>query len=88
MEVSLAATLGVPLITGAVTWVICLVNNHYQNNTTRSLIEYRLIQLEKKVDKHNGVIDRTYELEKLTELQEEKIKVANNRIKDLEEKEK
>ncbi|MFA9462931.1 MAG: hypothetical protein ACERKN_01435 [Velocimicrobium sp.] len=88
MDAPLAATLGVPLITGALTLVVCLVNNHYQNNTTRSLIEYRLKKLEEKVDKHNGVIDRTYELEKLMELQEEKIKVANNRIKDIEEKEK
>ncbi len=88
MDASLAATLGVPLITGAVTLVVCLANNHYQNNTTRSLIEYRLKKLEEKVDKHNGVIDRTYELEKLTLLQEEKIKAANSRIKDLEEKEK
>lgn len=88
MDASILATLGAPLITGAVAVIVCVVNNHYQNASTRNLIEYRLVQLEKKVDKHNSVIDRTYELEKLTELQEEKIKVANNRIKDLEEKEK
>ena len=28
------------------------------------LINYRLEQLEKKVDKHNSVVERTYELEK------------------------
>lgn len=28
------------------------------------LINYRLQQLEKKVDKHNSVVERTYELEK------------------------
>ena len=61
-----------------------MVNNHYQNNSTRNLIEYRLRKLEEKVDKHNNVIDRTYKLEELTALQEEKIKVANHRIDDLE----
>lgn len=40
---------------------------------------YRLEQLEKKVDKHNSVIERTYILE-------EKMKVANHRISDLERK--
>ena len=41
------------------------------------LTNYRLSQLEKKVDKHNSVIERTYILE-------EKMKVANHRIEDLE----
>ena len=48
------------------------------------LTQYRLEQLEKKVEVHNGVIDRVYKLEERTELQEEKIKVANHRIGDLE----
>lgn len=34
--------------------------------------------------KHNNVVERTYKLEELTALQEEKIKVANHRIDDLE----
>ena len=48
------------------------------------LTQYRLEQLEKKVEAHNKVIDRVYNLEERTELQEEKIKVANHRIEDLE----
>lgn len=48
------------------------------------LTQYRLAQLEKKVEVHNQVIDRVYKLEERTELQEEKIKVANHRIVDLE----
>ena len=50
------------------------------------LTSYRLEQLEKKVEVHNKVIDRVYKLEERTELQEEKIKVANHRIGDLEKK--
>lgn len=45
------------------------------------LTNYRLEQLEKKVDKHNSVIERTFILE-------EKMKVANHRIEDLEKEEK
>ena len=52
--------------------------------TSSKLTSYRLEQLEKKVDVHNQVIDRVYKLEERTELQEEKIKVANHRIEDLE----
>ena len=49
------------------------------------LTQYRLEQLERKVEVHNQVIDRVYKLEERTELQEEKIKVANHRIGDLED---
>ena len=52
------------------------------------LTTYRLEQLEKKVDKHNSVIDRTYKLEEKCMLYDEKFSVANHRIDDLEEKEK
>ena len=50
-----------------------------------NLTQYRLEQLEKKVEVHNQVIDRVYKLEERTELQEEKIKAANHLIGDLEE---
>lgn len=43
------------------------------------LTNYRIEQLEKKVDKHNSVIERTC-------LLEEKVKVINHRIEDLEGK--
>lgn len=48
------------------------------------LTSYRLEQLEKKVQAHNNLVERMYQLEERTELQEEKIKVANHRIDDLE----
>ena len=48
------------------------------------LTMYRLEQLEKKVDKHNNVIDRTYKLEEGQALLVEQMKVANHRLEDLE----
>ncbi len=49
-----------------------------------AMLTYKLSELAKHVEKHNSVIERTYELEKRTELQEEKIRVANHRLNDLE----
>ena len=48
------------------------------------LTQYRLEQLERKVEVHNGIIDRVYKLEQHNEVQDEKIRVANHRIEDLE----
>lgn len=49
------------------------------------LTNYRIEQLEKKVDKHNQVIDRVYKLEKRDAVIDEEIKVVNHRINDLED---
>ena len=54
--------------------------------TTSKLTNYRIEQLEKKVDRHNSIIERTYRLEENDKLLEEKIKVANHRLDDLERK--
>ena len=48
------------------------------------LTAYRLEQLEKKVDRHNTVIERTYKLEEAQAVMQEQIKVVNHRIGDLE----
>ena len=58
METLLAAA-----ISGAVTLAVCLVTNHAQAEKTRALIDYRVSELEKKVDKHNSVVERTFRLE-------------------------
>ncbi len=48
------------------------------------LTVYRIEQLEKKVEKHNNLVERTYQLEEEQEVEKEKIKVINHRIEDLE----
>ena len=48
------------------------------------LTSYRIEQLEKQVQAHNNLIERTYRLEQHNEVQDEKIAVANHRIEDLE----
>lgn len=71
-------------ITAGVTLVICLITNHAQAQKTLALMEYRLTELTKAVERHNNLIDRTYRLEQDSALHEEQIKVANHRIDDLE----
>lgn len=72
------------LVSASVTLFVCILNNRTQNDKTRALMEYKLGELEKKVNKHNNLIERTYRLEEKTAIQEEQIKVANHRIADLE----
>lgn len=54
------------------------------NRKASALIAYRLEQLEKKVDKHNNAVERTFALEKRADVVDEQIRVANHRIEDLE----
>lgn len=51
---------------------------------SNKLIQYRLEQLEKKVQAHNNLVERTYHLEERDAIYDEKIKVMNHRIQDLE----
>ena len=68
-------------ISAGVTLLVCLISNHGQQEKTRALMEYKLDELTKRVEKHNSVVERTYVLE-------EKVRVANHRIDDLEEENK
>ncbi len=52
--------------------------------TSSKLTQYRLEQLEKKVEAHNTLIERTYRLEEQVRVFDEKFKVVNHRIDDLE----
>ena len=83
------------LISAAAAILICMINNRQQrktadkqHNTTIALIEYKLDQLAHKVDLHNNAVERLYKVESALGLQEERMKVANHRIDDLEHAEK
>lgn len=49
-----------------------------------SVLKADIRTLSNRVEAHNKVVDRTYALERKADVLEEKIKVANNRIGDLE----
>ena len=81
------STITVALITLSgviITNVISFFANKKTSNDNFKLFIYRVEQLEKKVEKHNSVVERTFQLEKGQELALEKFKVVNHRIDDLE----
>lgn len=51
------------IISGVFSLIVCIVTNVASNKATRDLLEYRLTQLEKKVDKHNNLVERMYKCE-------------------------
>lgn len=72
------------IIVAALALLGTLAGSYFSNRKTTALISYRLDQLERKQDKHNTLIERTYKLEEDVAIQAEKIRVANHRIDDLE----
>ena len=71
------------IIVGILSLIGTLAGTYFANRKSSALIAYRLELLE-KVDKHNSVVERTFKLEEQAAVIEEKIKVANHRIEDLE----
>lgn len=72
---------------------VAAIQSHAQHSETLSEMDkrdalqaQRIEQLEKKMDKHNQLIERVYRLEQHSVLTDEQIKVANHRIDDLEKK--
>ena len=53
--------------------------------TASKLTNYRIEQLEKKVEKHNHVIERVYELEKQEAVMDEEITIMGHRIEEFAE---
>lgn len=72
------------IIVALIAFAGTLSGSFFAQRKSTALIAYRLEQLEKKVDKHNSVVERTYSLEKRADVVDEKLKVANHRIDDLE----
>jgi len=74
------------VIVGLLSLVGSLIAVWATNRRASALIAYRLEQLEKKVTLHNNLVERMYAVEERTSVTEEKVKVVNHRIDDLEAK--
>lgn len=72
----------VALITGAFSFL----GVYFSNRKNAAIIEVRLSNLERKVEAHNHLVERMYAVEEKTTVLDEKLKVANHRIEDLEAK--
>lgn len=73
------------LISAGVTLIVCMFNNRAQTEKSRALIEYKLTELTKKVEKHNNLIERTYKLEEQATLATAEFRRVNHRLTSLEE---
>ena len=65
-----AATIVSGLISAAAAIIVSVITAVYNNK----LMMYRIEQLEKKMDKHNNLIDRVYHLEEAQAVTDEKLK--------------
>lgn len=83
------------LISAAAAILVCLLNNYFTDKrrqekadkdleVLKATITTEISALTKKVEKHNNVIERVYALEGRMDVAEERQKVANHRIEDLE----
>lgn len=72
------------IIVGVLSLAGTLAGAYFANRKSSALIAYRLEQLEKKVNLHNNAVERLYAVEKEQEVIEERVKVANHKIDDLE----
>lgn len=68
-----------------ITGILSLIGVYFANRKSAALMEYRLHQLELKVDKHNQVVERTFRLEEQTALLEAENKRTNKRLEILED---
>lgn len=80
----------VACITGVLSLVGVIISNIAAHNRTMAAVEKaqavtdeRIEQLTREVRAHNGLVERTYNLEAQARLLDEKLKVANHRIDDL-----
>ena len=86
----MSETVKIALISGGCSILVglfSLVGVYFANRKSAALMEYRLGELEKKVDKHNNVIERTFKLEELTARQEDELARHKERLRLLEERE-
>jgi hypothetical protein len=74
----------VAVITSGCTLFGVIIQNYKHNKSISDLIEYRMKIIERKQDKYNNVLERMMAIENSVNLLDEKQKVADHRIADLE----
>lgn len=74
------------IIVGVIAAAASIIGSAIVAYFTQSKTLYRIEQLEKKQDKHNEMIERMYAVEDRCNITDEKFKVVNHRLDDLENK--
>ena len=73
----------VSLITSLATLLGVVLTVYAGGKRTRDILLYRIEQLERKQEQHNSLIERMYRVEERIELHDEKLKVVNHRLEDI-----
>ena len=68
------------IIVAGIALIGTLAGTYFANRKSAALIAYRLEELERKVQAHNNLVERMYQVEERTELQEEKIRPVSSRL--------
>ena len=68
------------IIVAALSFLGTLSGAYFANRKSSALIAYRLEQLEDRVNKHNNVIERTYQLEKNEGMIEEHLRSIDQEL--------
>ena len=63
------------LISGLCVAIPSVIATISSNRKSQALIDYKIQELDKKVEKHNNIIERTYALEDEVHILEEKMKL-------------
>ena len=67
-------------ISAGVALIVCII----QQNRTLALLDYKIGELQKHVDKHNNLIERMYECEKNIDIHTEHLNTIDHRLDELE----
>lgn len=72
------------IVVGALALIGTLAGSYFSNRKSGALIAYRLEILEKKVQAHNTLVERTFRLEQREEVMEEKMNGMRHLIEQIE----
>ena len=73
------------LISGLCVAIPTIITTIVSNNKSKVLVEYKITELTKKVEKHNSVIERTFLLEQRVQNDEEKLNKLENQVTHIED---
>lgn len=66
------------IISGLCVGIPSVIATMMSNNKAQALMNYKIDELDKKVEKHNKVIERTFNLEEEVHILEEKMKLYHH----------
>ena len=73
------------LISGVCVAIPTIITTVTSNNKSKALVDYKITELTKKVEKHNSVIERTFLLEQRVQNDEQKLQKLETQVEHIED---